>query len=146
MPEARVRRGGTRPVPGGAHRRPLGLRGTALVPSAPLPTSGAALVPRRGGTQPLARPFPACSSASRSPWEPRSPRRFWTRAGAQAATAARLGRGGGGALAVGTGLRAVAADLHRAPLARPVAGGVVERPSTVIGRTDLDPVEPTLDG
>src|SRR3954471_10970734 len=76
----------------------------------------------------------------------RSPRRFWTRAGAQAATAARLGRGGGGALAVGAGLRAVAADLHRAPLARPVTGRVVERPSTVIGRTDLDPVEPTLDG
>src|ERR1700720_3554277 len=39
----------------------------------------------------------------------------------------------------GLALRAVAADPHRAPLARPVAGVVVERPAAVGVRAGLEP-------
>jgi len=49
-------------------------------------------------------------------------------------------------LAMGTGLGPVAAHLHRAPLPRTVARGVVERPPAVVRRADLDPVDPGLDG
>src|SRR5215218_2999543 len=53
----------------------------------------------------------------------------------------RLGLSFGGALALakGAGLHAVAADLHRAPLARAVPGAVVEGPLASIVGTDLQP-------
>src|SRR5450759_24209 len=47
---------------------------------------------------------------------------------------------------MGARLGPVATDLHRAPLARAVARGVVERPTAVVCRADLDPVEALLDG
>jgi hypothetical protein len=47
---------------------------------------------------------------------------------------------------MGACLGPVAAHLHRAALTRTVPRGVVERPPAVVGRADLDPVDPLLDG
>src|SRR4051794_1007440 len=137
MPEA-LRAVGTHPVAGSVHRASAAVVAMRVSWRHPRPC-----------LQTVPRYYPGAAPSNHSrrrrdrPWGPDHGR---GRADPRTGPPTRLRRGRGRALPVGAGLGPVAADLHRAPLARPVAGRVVEGPPTVVGRTDLDPVEPAFDG